>query len=104
MHNPRARIVSLECNHHISSVRKQNNIAARGSVKIQVQAMGKMVNVVLLKNGKVMAMQVDLISGELYEGTRQESIKTNAYGMCIYSSGIVLGLWTFNYHPDLYRH
>ena len=64
MHDPCPRIVSLKRNYHISTIREQNDIAAWWSFKIQFQALRKFVDIILLKNGEVMTVQVNLMTDE----------------------------------------
>lgn len=77
MHDPRSRIISLERNHHVSRVGKQNNITTWWSLEIEVQAVRKLVDVILLKNSKVMTVQVNLIAVEPYENNKNVRDKSN---------------------------
>jgi hypothetical protein len=60
MHKPRPWIVSFEGNDHISIIWKQNDIASWGVVQRQVQFVGKCGVFDLLKDGKVVTVQVYL--------------------------------------------
>ena len=60
MHKPRSWIVSFEGNDHISISWKQNDIASWGIVQLQVQFVGKCGFPNLLKDGKVVTVQVYL--------------------------------------------
>ena len=60
MHKPRSWIVSFEGNDHISISWKQNDIASWGIVQLQLQFVGKCGVFNLLKDGKVVTVQVYL--------------------------------------------
>ena len=60
MHKPRPWIVSFEGNDHISISWKQNDIASWGIIQRQVQFGGKCGIFNLLKDGKVVTVQVYL--------------------------------------------
>jgi hypothetical protein len=60
MHKPRSWIVSFEGNDHISISWKQNDIASWRIVQLQLQFVGKCGVFNLLKDGKVVTVQVYL--------------------------------------------
>jgi hypothetical protein len=64
VHKPRSRIVGLEANDYISAIWKENDIAPWGIVLVQIQFVGKYRVFNLLKDGKVVAVQVYLIAGQ----------------------------------------
>ena len=61
MHDPCSWVVGLECYHHVSAIREQNNIATWWSVEVQIQIDWEMIYVVLLEDGEVVTMQVNLM-------------------------------------------
>jgi hypothetical protein len=75
MHQPCSWIVSFKGDYHVSISGKQDDIASRRVFQLQAQFVWKRRVFDLLKDGKVMAMQVDLIRSQHKPGLLLAKIK-----------------------------
>jgi len=62
VNEPCAWIVCLECNDDISVRGKQDNVTTRGIGFFEIKSVGKLFSLLLLENGKVVAVQMNLMN------------------------------------------
>ena len=60
MHDPCSWVVSLECDDDVAGIRKKHDVTTGRGVKIRLEVDGPVVVVILLQDGKVVAMKMNL--------------------------------------------
>lgn len=82
MHQPSARVVRLERNHNKTIHWEQNDVSARGVVQCQIELVRGVFLGGLLKDCKIMSVQMDLehVSAH-FQGT-QRLMSTETHRMC----------------------